>query len=289
MPRRYSLAKAIGWSIAFVVLTLLVAGLLAFGIATILVGSTVGAVTWLEGTGPGPMLLQALVTLASAALFTWLIGSRVLGLTLVDLRYRVPHRGSGFLVGGFAGAAAGGVALAIAALAGGADWLRDQGTPASYLRATVTTVLVLAPAALSEEMLFRGVPLVLVASVLGRGTAVVLVAVLFALAHLANPNVTMLGIGNIALAGIFLGLAFYAPGGIWTAWGVHLGWNAVLAALDTPVSGIPFRIPLIDYEPGEPAWLTGGHFGPEGGLASTLALTIAVLLARRWAAGRNTT
>ncbi len=76
-----------------------------------------------------------------------------------------------------------------------------------------TTVLVLAPAALSEEALFRGVPLVLLAGALGRGTAVVVVSIAFALAHFVNPNVTMLGIGNIALAGIFLGLAFYAPGG----------------------------------------------------------------------------
>jgi membrane protease YdiL (CAAX protease family) len=289
MPARISLAKAIGWSIAFVVLTLLVAGLLAFGIATLMAGSARGAVAWLEGTGPGPLVLQAVVTLASEGLFTWLIGGRVLGLTLVDLRYRVPYRGPGFLAGGLAGALAGGTALAIAALAGGAEWVRDEGTPASYLQVTATTVLMLAPAALSEEVLFRGVPLVLLASVLGRGTAVVLVAVVFALAHLSNPNVTMLGVGNIALAGIFLGLAFYAPGGIWTAWGVHLGWNAVLAALDTPVSGIPFRIPLIDYVPGDPGWLTGGQFGPEGGLASTLALTIAVLVARRWAAGRDPT
>ena len=289
MPGRYSLAKAIGWSIAFVVLTLLVASLLAFGIGTLATGSPAGAIALLEGTGPGPLLLQALAMLGSAALFTWLIGARVLGLTLADLRYRLSHGGAGFLAGGLAGAAAAGTALAIAALAGGAEWIRDEGTPASYLQAAATTVLVLAPAALSEEVLFRGVPLVLLARALGRGTAVVLVAVVFALAHLANPNVTMLGVGNIALAGIFLGLAFYAPGGIWTAWGVHLGWNAALAALDTPVSGVPFHIPYLDYEPGEPAWLTGGRFGPEGGLSSTLALTVAVLVARQWAAGKDTT
>jgi membrane protease YdiL (CAAX protease family) len=289
MPDRYSLPKAIGWAIAFVVLTLLVAGLLAVGIAMLLVGSTGGAVGWLESTGPGAMLLQAGVTLASTALFTWLIGMRTLGLTLADLRYRVGRRGSGFALGGAAGAVAAGMALAIASLVGGADWTRDEGTPAGYLQAASTTVLVLAPAALSEEVLFRGVPLVLLARSLGQGTAVVLVSIAFALAHFANPGVTMLGIGNIALAGIFLGLAFYAPGGIWTAWGAHLGWNAVLAALDAPVSGVPFRIPLLDYEPGDPTWLTGGRFGPEGGLSSTLALTIAVLVARRWAEGKETT
>jgi membrane protease YdiL (CAAX protease family) len=229
------------------------------------------------------------VTLGAIALFTWLIGMRAMGLTLVDLRYRLAHRGAGFLAGLLAGALTGGAALAIAALAGGAEWIPDEGTLPDYLRAAGTTILVLAPAALSEEMLFRGIPLVLLAGVLGRGTAVVVAAIAFALAHLVNPSVTMLGIGNIALAGVFLGLAFYAPGGIWTACGAHLGWNALLAALDTPVSGVPFRIPFLDYLPGEPAWLTGGQFGPEGGLSATLALTIAVLVARRWAGAKDTT
>jgi len=288
MPDRYPLGKAIGWSIAFIVLTLLLSGLLAFGIGMLIVGSSAGAVGWLGSTGPGATLLQAGVTLASTVLFTWLLGMRVLGLTLTDLRYRVEGGGRGFALGGAAGALAAGTALAVAALVGGAEWIRDEGTPAGYVQAAGTTILILAPAALSEEALFRGVPLVLLAGALGRGTAVVLLAVAFALAHFANPNATALGIGNIALAGVFLGLAFYAPGGIWTAWGAHLGWNAMLAALDTPVSGIPFRIPLLDYDPGDPAWLTGGQFGPEGGLSSTIALTLAVLLARRWA-GKDTT
>jgi uncharacterized protein len=249
----------------------------------IIVGSPDGAAAWLQAAGPGATLVQAGVMLFSALVFTWLIGMRALGLTLTDLRYRVGQGGTGFVVGGIAGAVAAATALAFAVLAGGAEWVADDGTPASYLQATSTTLLILTPAALSEEVVFRGVPLVLLAGVLGRGTAVVLLAVGFALAHFANPNVTALGIGNIALAGVFLGLAFYAPGGIWTAWGAHLGWNALLTALDTPVSGVPFRIPLIDYHPGHPAWLTGGRFGPEGGLSATLALTIAVLVARRWA------
>jgi hypothetical protein len=92
-----------------------------------------------------------------------------------------------------------------------------------------------------------------------------------------------LGLGNIALAGIFLGVAFYAPGGMWTAFGAHLGWNATLAALDAPVSGLPFSIPLIDYRAGDPVWLSGGGFGPEGGLLATGAITGALLIMMRWA------
>jgi membrane protease YdiL (CAAX protease family) len=289
MPDRHSLPKAIGWSIAFVVLTLIVFGLLSFGGAMLATGSPEAAIAWLGETGPGPLLLQAAAMLLSTALFTWLIGMRVVGLTLADLRYSVDLRAPGFAIGGLAGALTAGTALAIAVLLGAAEWTRDQGTPLDYLQTAATTILVLAPAALSEEVLFRGVPLLLLASALGRGTAIVLIAVIFALAHLDNPNVTPLAIGNIALAGVFLGLAFYAPGGIWTAWGAHLGWNAMLAALDAPVSGVPFRIPLLDYAPGDPAWLTGGRFGPEGGLSATFALTIAVLVARRWAGGKDTT
>ena len=289
MPDRYSLPKAIGWSIAFVVLTFILIGLVAFGAAILITGSPGGAEVWLGGTGPGPLLLQGLAMVLCAGLFTWLIGVRVRRLTLADLRYRLPSRGTGFAAGTIIGGLAASTGLAIASLLGGAEWTRDAGTPSGYLLTVAHTVLLLAPAALGEEMIFRGVPLILLAGALGRGTAVVLVAVAFALGHIANPNVTALAIGNIALAGVFLGLAFYAPGGIWTAWGAHLGWNALLAALDAPVSGVPFRIPFLDYVPGDPAWLTGGSFGPEGGLASTLALTIAVLVARRWAGGKDTT
>ena len=117
---------------------------------------------------------------------------------------------------------------------------------------------------------------------MGRGRAIVLLSVLFALAHLSNPDVTAAGIGNIALAGIFLSLAFYSPGGMWTAFGAHLGWNATLAALAAPVSGLPFDIPYIDYRMGSPVWLTGGAFGPEGGLLATVTLAATVVLVAQW-------
>lgn len=276
--------KAIAWSIAFIVLTLVSAGALGFAGALLTIGSPTAAAAWLMAAGPGAMLLQAGVTLASAAFWSWLIGFRVLGLSLRDLRYAGRDRAlSGFGFGLLAGALTAAVALLISAVVGGAEWVRDSGTVLDYLSQSSKTVIVLAPAALSEEVVFRGVPLVLLAATMGRGAAVVAVAVLFAFAHLANPNVTALGLGNIAMAGIFLGLAFYAPGGIWTAFGAHLGWNAMLACLDAPVSGLPFRIPLLDYHSGGPAWLTGGAFGPEGGLAATAALAAAIVVLYRWA------
>jgi hypothetical protein len=288
---RISLPKAIGWSIAFVVLTFLLASLLGYGIALLLTGSSPAAAAFLGTIGPASLLLQAVVMLACAALFTWLIGVRVLKLTRHDLRYQPTRPGlRGFGVGLFAGALAAGTTLAIGVVAGDAGWVADEGGLLDYLGRAVLTLAVLAPAALSEEVVFRGAPLVLLAYAMGRGAAIIAIAIPFALAHLLNPDLTALGVGNIALAGIFLGLAFYAPGGIWTAWGAHLGWNGVLACLDTPVSGLPFDIPLLDYLAGDAAWLTGGPFGPEGGLAATIALSVAILLtARRVRPGKDPT
>jgi CAAX protease family protein len=252
-------------------------------------GSRAGALELLASIGPEAMLIQAAVTLLAAAAFSWLIGSRVLRLTLRDLRWTgAGPAGPGFVAGLLAGALAAGLTLAISVAGGDATWLRDDGTLGQYLGQAALTLAVLAPAALSEEIIFRGVPLVLLASSLGRGGAVAAIAIPFALAHLGNPNLTALGVGNIALAGIFLGLAFYAPGGIWTAWGAHLGWNGLLAALDTPVSGVPFDIPFLDYSAGAPIWLTGGAFGPEGGLAATIAFAVAIPLAARWIAKDQT-
>ena len=81
------------------------------------------------------------------------------------------------------------------------------------------------------------------------------------MAHVTNPNVTSAAIFNIVLAGIFLSARLLQRGRMWTAFGAHLGWNATLAALAAPVSGLPFDIPYIDYHMGGPAWLTGGAFG----------------------------
>ena len=287
-PGRLSLPKAIGWSIAFVVLTLFLATLIGVGTAALMSGSVRRGADWLNQVTAGPILLQALVTILAGLLFTWLIGMRVLHLTPADLRWTIPPTRFGFGAGILGGCIVAGLALLLAVLAGHARWVPDAGTGPEYASSALKTVLILAPSALAEELIFRGVPLVLLAAVAGRGTAIVVVAVAFAFAHLNNPNVTALGLGNIALAGVLLGLAFYAPGGLWTATGVHLGWNALLACLDTPVSGLPFRIPMLDYRAGGPVWLTGGVFGPEGGLAATVAMTVGIVLARRWA-GKDVT
>lgn len=276
-----SRVRAVAWTLLFFLggTLLTLAALLAISVA--LPGSLQGARLQLEMPGPVPILVQSVSVIAGFGLMTVLFVRRGLGWR--DLRWTGVPRLRGFALGFALGGAIAGLALLIAVGPGGASFSSDEGTLLDWLGKAALTTALLAPAALSEELVFRGVPLVVLAAAFGRRAALVGLAVLFALLHAPNPNASPLGLANIAVAGVFLGLAFYAPGGIWTAFGAHLGWNATLAVLDAPVSGLPFQIPLLDYHPGAPTWLTGGAFGPEGGLSATIAMALGTAVAARWA------
>ncbi|HET6777702.1 MAG TPA: type II CAAX endopeptidase family protein [Gemmatimonadales bacterium] len=229
------------------------------------------------------LLLQGIGLLIGFGLATWLVGIKGFKLSLRDLRWRVSMGWARGLAAGLAlGILPAAAAMVLGAVLGASAWVPDSGSLPDYISRVGLLVLLLAPAALAEEIIFRGVPLVLLAGAIGRPAAIVGLSLLFAFFHITNPDVTAQALGNIALAGILLSLAFYSPGGIWAAFGAHAGWNLTLASLGAPVSGLPFEIPVIDYTIGRPGWLTGGGFGPEGGLLSTLTLTSAVILAVRW-------
>ncbi|HXF95327.1 MAG TPA: CPBP family glutamic-type intramembrane protease, partial [Gemmatimonadales bacterium] len=138
-------------------------------------------------------------------------------------------------------------------------------------------------AALAEELLFRGYPLRRLADAVGRRAAALVLAAAFGAAHLGNPNATALGALNTGLAAVWLATAFFSAGGMPLAWGLHFGWNAGLGlGFDAPVSGFTFDLPHLDYAPGRAAWLDGGAFGPEGGVAATLVFAAGTLVLARW-------
>jgi membrane protease YdiL (CAAX protease family) len=272
--------KAVGWAVLFLSTGFALTVLLAVA------GAALSGDLTSTAASPRSLALQTVAGLVAFGFMTWALGMKGLGLTLADLRWAPARRAvQGIIVGLGLGVAPAAFAIGLSLVAGGAGFARDQGDVSAYLNQVGLTTLLLVPAALLEEMMFRGVAQVALARAFGRMPAILALSLAFAAAHLLNPNGTILGLVNIALAGVLLGLAFYLPGGIWTAWGTHLGWNATLAALDAPVSGLPFRIPLIDYLPGGPSWLTGGPFGPEGGLVATVALIVATAVA--WRGGRK--
>ena len=276
--------KTLAWAAGFLAFAFVFATALGGVTAAAMIGGLESGSEWLRISGPAQILLQGMSLTAGTLLATYVIGMKVLGMDLETLRWRGTNWSARPVKWGLAlGVAAAAMTVLLAVAVGRARWVGDGGTFLQFMTRAIETLVVLAPAALSEELLFRGVPLVLAAKALGRTPAVVLMAIVFGLAHALNPHVSPQGVANVVLAGLFLGTAFYCPGGIWTAFAAHLGWNVTLAVSGAALSGVPFDIPAVDYLPGGPGWLTGGSFGPEGGLLATLALGAGTLVAVRWA------
>src|SRR5438094_478044 len=141
--------------------------------------------------------------------------------------------------------------------------VRYTGDWSLWPRVVLPLAIGLVLAALGEELMFRGYPLRRLADAIGPLPAMLILAVLFGLAHAGNDNATVFSTVNVALAAIWLSFAFFSTGGMALAWGLHFGWNAGLSILfDAPVSGNTFLVPAVEYTPGRHAWVDGGSSGP---------------------------
>lgn len=109
--------------------------------------------------------------------------------------------------------------------------------------------------------------------------------VLFGLLHLVNPGATKLSTLNIVVAGLFLGLGYLVTGRLGLPIGLHVSWNFFQGPVfGFPVSGIsPGETTLFEITQGGPELLTGGAFGPEGGLIGLLALIAGSAVLLWWA------
>lgn len=218
---------------------------------------------------------------------TWLIGAVLAKRSWDQMGWR--RAGAlGFarhLAGGLGlGAVLAAVAVGLSLLVNGAA-LHRAGEPAPGVPSAVVPIAIgFVGSALGEELMFRGFPLRRVADAAGPWAATLILAACFAAMHLGNPAASALGTVNIFLAGVWFSVAFFSPGGMALAWGLHTGWNAGLALLfGVPVSGYALAASSVAYQAGTRAWVDGGPFGPEGGVVGTVAFLagLAVLLRGR--------
>jgi membrane protease YdiL (CAAX protease family) len=227
-------------------------------------------------------IIFRVVFLGSAVLAGWICNRWLEGLPWQALGLSF-H--SGWLRDLLIGSVVGGASLAIAALvAFAAGGLRFAFSGREFLWSTFqslsTTAALFIVAALAEEAAFRGYPLQTLTRAGLAWLGVLITSLPFALGHLQNPNVVAgFTFINTALAGLWLALAYLRTRSLWFALGVHWAWNWAMGSIfGLPVSGM--RVPgypfLQAFDRG-PAWLTGGSYGLEGGLAGTIALLISTL------------
>ena len=208
----------------------------------------------------------------------WLEGLpwRAIGLSL--------HEGwlRDFIVGSAIGIASLALATGIATAGRGLSF-RTFG-PGEFFQVGKTLVfsaVLFVVAALAEEALFRGYPLQTMSRAGLAGLGVLITSLAFAGIHVRNPNFKEgIPLLNLVVAGVWFGVAYLRTRSLWFPLGIHWAWNWALGSLfGLPVSGITSIAPhpLLHGTDLGPAWLTGGTFGIEGGIACTAALLVSTI------------
>lgn len=133
--------------------------------------------------------------------------------------------------------------------------------------------------AISEELLVRGYIQGLVGYSFGKKVSWLFPSILFALLHGSNPNVwdypfSML---NLFLAGYLLAIYRDLTGSLWGPIGFHLTWNFFQGCIyGFRTSGLVFPS-ILQLEPVARSEFSGGNFGAEGSIITTVVLFLMIL------------
>lgn len=130
----------------------------------------------------------------------------------------------------------------------------------------------------AEEVLVRGFLLPILARRYSIWASIIVSSLLFAALHLLNDNLSIIAMLNLFLAGVFFAVYALKEGSLWGACGIHTTWNWTMGhILGFEVSGSSFGGPnsvLFDLMETGPDWITGGMFGPEGGIVVTIVVIL---------------
>lgn len=135
----------------------------------------------------------------------------------------------------------------------------------------------------TEEVATRGWLLTRIAARTNLPLAIAISSSLFGILHLGNAGVTFLSVLNIILDGVLAGLLFIYTDSIWLVVAQHGTWNYVQGnLLGFQVSGTGADASIFSFTMGDgPDWLTGGEFGAEGSIITTLVLLLSVVMVYR--------
>ncbi|MEZ7005514.1 lysostaphin resistance A-like protein [Streptomyces sp. AD55] len=233
----------------------------------------VGLLSGATATGPGPV--PVLGAVGAVLVYRWVM-RRVAGRSTPETARSGAARevllgggvGLGFvLVSAFLITAFGGYSF---------SWAGD-----GFVSVVWTAVVVQIGAAVSEELLFRGLALQALEQLWGSRAAIVITSLFFGVAHLGAPGANAWSGLAIALeAGVLLAAAFLWRRSIWFVVGLHFAWNTTEQLLGIPVSGhTPEALFTADVHGS--ALLTGGSFGLEASIVPVLigvALAVAMLV-----------
>ncbi|PYS98563.1 MAG: hypothetical protein DMF63_15310 [Acidobacteria bacterium] len=256
-----------------------------FVFATLIGGAGValfsGLGVQLETESPAALIVSSVLVLIPTLLTAWLCGKFLEKLPFSAL-------GAWFTQGWFrnlvlgiiVGAATLSLAVLIAFALGGLTFAANIVDPSALLKSLAVALAVFAAGAAAEEALVRGYILQTFVRSKLAWFGIALTSVFFGVLHLKNPNADAISTTNTILAGVWFGIAYLKTRDLWFVWGLHLMWNWMQGAFfGIEVSGLTslVSIPLLKEIDSGPAWLTGSTYGVEGGIVTTIAISISIV------------
>ncbi|MBR3057171.1 MAG: ABC transporter permease [Clostridiales bacterium] len=139
-------------------------------------------------------------------------------------------------------------------------------------------ILMWIPQGATEEIMMRGYMMPRVASRFGLPFAIFFSSMCFSLMHAFNAGFSILALINLALIATFFAVFAYKSGHIYTVCAMHTVWNFCQGNLfGLEVSGNPGSASILSSSATDRASdiLSGGAFGPEGGLCVTIVMAAA--------------
>lgn len=131
----------------------------------------------------------------------------------------------------------------------------------------------------TEEAVTRGYMLQIAGRQLPAWAAIVGSSVFFAVVHVDFHPIVLVNITLFALMASFLVLAQRS---LWLVCGIHAAWNYAMGNIyGAPVSGNPEAVSFFSLGPaaGSSESVTGGLFGPEGGIVVTAVWLVGTIVA----------
>ena len=131
----------------------------------------------------------------------------------------------------------------------------------------------------AEEVVSRAWLLPQLASRTNLKFAVLISSLFFTLLHMGNSGLTPLSLVNLFLFGVAMALYLLKTDIVWGVAGIHGAWNFAQGNLfGILVSGQPSGTSLMTFFPqGDQGWLSGGSFGIEGSIMTSLVLLMLIV------------
>lgn len=131
----------------------------------------------------------------------------------------------------------------------------------------------------TEEVVARTWLLPQLASRTNLKLAVLISSLFFTLLHVGNSGLTPLSLVNLFLFGVAMSLYLLKTDTVWGVAGIHGAWNFAQGNLfGILVSGQSSGTSIMKFTPqGNQDWLSGGSFGIEGSIVSSIILFLLIL------------